>query len=115
MINADVLKPWSADLERVTSGRVDLEFLPKAVGNPAAQFDVGRDGLADFVVVIPSYTSGRFPALDMGEMPLLHSETAILGPAFYPIRPEQAIIMSSATPHAQQGGPPCWDSVSRSS
>jgi len=82
-INEEVLRPWGQEVERVTAGRVKLEFLPKAVGTPPTQFDVVRAGMADVGVVLPGYNPGRFPTLDMGEMPLLSSETAVLAPAFY--------------------------------
>lgn len=77
------MRPWGQEVERVTAGRVKLEFLPKAVGTPPTQFDVVRDGLADVGVILPGYNPGRFPALDLGEMPLLSSETALLAPTFY--------------------------------
>ncbi|MCL4745531.1 MAG: TRAP transporter substrate-binding protein [Burkholderiaceae bacterium] len=84
-INTKVIEPWAAEVKRVTSGRVTVEFLPKAVATPAAQFDVIRDGLADFGVVLAGYTPGRFPVLDLGELPLISSDVAQLAPAFYRI------------------------------
>jgi TRAP-type transport system periplasmic protein len=82
-INVEVIEPWSADVKRVTAGRVTIEFLPKAVAKPVAQFDVIRDGLADFGVILPGYTPGRFPLFDLGELPLISSNVAELAPAFY--------------------------------
>jgi TRAP-type C4-dicarboxylate transport system substrate-binding protein len=82
-INVEVLEPWAEDVKRVTAGRVTLEFLPKAVATPAAQFDVIHDGLADFGVILPGYTPGRFPLFDLGELPLISSDVAELAPAFY--------------------------------
>jgi TRAP-type C4-dicarboxylate transport system substrate-binding protein len=82
-MNVEVIEPWAAELKRVTEGRVTLEFLPKAVATPAAQFDVVRDGLADFGVILPGYTPGRFPLLDLGELPLISNDVAELAPAFY--------------------------------
>ncbi len=82
-INVEVLEPWAADVKRVTEGRVTLEFLPKAVATPAAQFDVIHDGLADFGVILPGYTPGRFPMFDLGELPLISSDVSELAPAFY--------------------------------
>src|SRR5690606_35882949 len=73
-VHEGLLRPWAAEVEKLTEGRVQIEFLPKAVGSPAAQFDVVRDGLADMGVILPGYTPGRFPLLDMGELPLLSSD-----------------------------------------
>lgn len=82
-IHEGVIRPWAAQVEEVTEGRVRVEFLPAAVGRPAEQFDVVMEGLADMGVILPGYTPGRFPLLDMGEMALLSSDAAVLGPAFY--------------------------------
>jgi len=64
-----VLLPFFADVAKVTDGRVKIDLLPKVVGSPQAQFDVVRDGLADMAYIVPSYTPGRFPLVEMGELP----------------------------------------------
>ncbi|WP_170311863.1 TRAP transporter substrate-binding protein [Sulfitobacter sabulilitoris] len=79
-----VLKAWIEDVEAATEGRVTVEYLPKTVQTPRDQFDVVVDGLADIVIVLPGYTPGRFPVLEIGELPLLVStDEATLAPAFY--------------------------------
>jgi TRAP-type transport system periplasmic protein len=82
-LNDAVLRPWMAEVERITEGRVTFNWLPTAVGTAAAQFDVVQDGLADMSLVLPGYTPGRFELIELGELPLLSSETAVLGPTFY--------------------------------
>jgi TRAP-type transport system periplasmic protein len=67
----DKILPWFRDIEKVTEGRVQVEMLPKTVGTAASQFNVVRDGLADMSFIIPSWQPGRFPLLEMGELPLL--------------------------------------------
>jgi TRAP-type transport system periplasmic protein len=37
-LNAAVLKPWMAEIETATEGRVKFNWLPKAVGKATAQF-----------------------------------------------------------------------------
>lgn len=64
-----VLIPYFAEVAKATEGRVKIELLPKVVGSPQAQFDVVRDGLADMAYIVPSYTPGRFPLVEMGELP----------------------------------------------
>lgn len=79
-----VLKEWITQVEAATEGRVTVEYLPKTVQSPREQFDVVVDGLADIVIVLPGYTPGRFPVLEIGELPLLVStDEATLAPAFY--------------------------------
>lgn len=84
-LNDAVLRPWMAEVEKVTEGRVTFNWLPKAVGRAPEQFDVVRDGLADMSLVLPGYTPGRFELIELGELPLLSSDVAKLGPAFYEI------------------------------
>ncbi|MGE0313443.1 MAG: TRAP transporter substrate-binding protein [Lautropia sp.] len=82
-LNDAVLKPWMAEVEKVTEGRVKFDWLPKAVGSAPAQFDTVRDGLADLSLVLPGYTPGRFELIELGELPLLSSDVSKLGPIFY--------------------------------
>ncbi|MDN5925629.1 MAG: TRAP transporter substrate-binding protein [Hyphomicrobiales bacterium] len=109
-VHVGLLRPWGEEVERVTDGRVKLEFLPKAVGKPAEQFDVVRDGLADMGVILPGYTPGRFPLLEIGELPLLSSDAAVIAPAFYriytkyleplqPLKGTHVITIFSTTPN----------------
>ncbi|MGE0232296.1 MAG: TRAP transporter substrate-binding protein [Flavobacteriaceae bacterium] len=70
-ITEKVVKPWIADVERVTEGRVKVEFLPKAVGTVPGQYDVIADGLADLSLIVPGYTPGRFPLVEGLELPFL--------------------------------------------
>jgi TRAP-type transport system periplasmic protein len=87
-LNDAVLRPWMEEIERITEGRVTFNWLPKAVGRAPEQFDVVRDGLADMSLVLPGYTPGRFELIELGELPLLSSNVATVGPAFYEIYAE---------------------------
>lgn len=82
-IEQEVMLPWAAEVEKVTQGRVRIEFLPKMVGTVTAQYDVVFDGLADMSVTIPGYTPGRFPAIELGELPLIVDDSRIGSSAFY--------------------------------
>jgi TRAP-type C4-dicarboxylate transport system substrate-binding protein len=109
-IHEGLIRPWISAVERVTEGRVTVEFLPQAVGKPAEQFDVVADGLADMGVILPGYTPGRFPLLELGELPLLSSDAAVIAPAFYrayteyleplnPLRDTHVLTIFSTTPN----------------
>ncbi len=77
------LAEWIGNVEAATDGRVTIEYLPATVGTPANQFDVAADGLADITLVLPGYTPGRFPLMEMGELPMLvETDQATLAPAF---------------------------------
>ncbi|TWG92810.1 TRAP-type C4-dicarboxylate transport system substrate-binding protein [Mesorhizobium sp. J18] len=114
-VHVGLINPWIEEVEKATEGRVKIEFLPKAVGNAAGQFDVVRDGLADMGVILPGYTPGRFPLLEIGELPLLSSDAAVIAPAFYrlyvkhleqlnPLKGTHVITIFSTTPNQVVSG-----------
>ena len=70
-MRVEVIEPWITEVEKVTQGRVKIETLPKVVGTVGAQFDVARDGQADLVVFVPSYTANRFDVLEVLQLPFM--------------------------------------------
>jgi TRAP-type C4-dicarboxylate transport system substrate-binding protein len=83
VLRVKVFEPWIADVEKVTSGRVKVEMLPKVVGTVAGQHDVVRDGLADVAVVVPSYSPGKFDLTEIVEVPFQGDRAEIVSPAFF--------------------------------
>ncbi len=84
------LAEWIANVEEATEGRVTVEYLPATVGAVRDQFDVARDGLADITLILPGYTPGRFPLMEMGELPLLvPTDQATVAPAFNRVYEEE--------------------------
>lgn len=81
--NSEAVVPWAAQVEKVTQGRVKVEFLPKVVGTPATQYEVARDGLADIVTVVPGYSPGRFDVVGLGELPMASADPTVGAPAYY--------------------------------
>lgn len=79
----EVFGPWAAEVDKATQGRVRVEFLPKMVGTVPAQYDAVLDGLADMAMVVPGYTPGRFPLIELGELPLIVDDSRIGAAAFY--------------------------------
>lgn len=77
-----VMMPWIEKVAEVTEGRVRIEVRAAAVGTPKEQADVVRDGLADMALVVPGYTPGRYPLLELSEMPLISVDAAAQAPAF---------------------------------
>lgn len=82
-MHTNVIVPFMADVQRVTEGRVRVEMLPKLVGTMPTQFDAVRDGLVDMGVFVPGSMAGRFPLIEVGELPLLEDEAAVAAPAVW--------------------------------
>lgn len=88
-LHQDVMVPWGAKIAEVTEGRVRLEVVPKVVGTMPTQFDVVRDGLADAAIFVPGQTPGRFPLIELVEMPLFEDDPVIMAPATHRVYEEQ--------------------------
>lgn len=74
--------PWMESVEQVTEGRVSVVSRAAGVGAPQDQLDAVRDGLVDVSLVVPGFNPGRFPLLEMGELPLLSSDAQELATIF---------------------------------
>lgn len=82
-MHTNAVAPFMADVERVTEGRVRVELLPKLVGTMPMQYDAVRDGLVDMAVFVPGATPGRFPLIEVAELPLLEDEAMVAAPAVW--------------------------------
>ena len=77
----EAIYPWFDKVAEVTEGRVVVEPRAAAVGTPAQQAEMVRDGLVDVSLIIPGYSPGRFPLLELGELGLTSDEIAKSAPA----------------------------------
>jgi TRAP-type transport system periplasmic protein len=68
-----MLRPWMEKVERESAGRIKFEGYPgMQLGGTAAQlYDQARDGVADVVWTLPGYSAGRFPRLEVFELPFM--------------------------------------------
>lgn len=81
-----VLHEFFADIERETEGRVRVELRAAMVGRSSAeQFDVVRDGITDLAMIVPGHTPGRFPLLEVAEMPFINSDHDATASSFYDV------------------------------
>jgi len=80
-----VIKPWIAEVERATEGRVKIEMLPKVVGTVPTQFEVIRDRLADVSLIVDGYSPGRFKLSGIVELPFLGSDSRATSVAYWRI------------------------------
>jgi TRAP-type C4-dicarboxylate transport system substrate-binding protein len=74
------LAPWARKVEAESSGKVRIDIFPSMQlgGAPAQLFDQARDGVADIVWTAPSLTPGRFPRIEMFELPFVPSRRALV-------------------------------------
>jgi TRAP-type C4-dicarboxylate transport system substrate-binding protein len=73
--NAQVLliQPWADKIIAASKGRIAVEIYPSMQlgGKPPHLFNQVKDGVADVVWTLPSYTPGRFPITDLFELPYI--------------------------------------------
>jgi TRAP-type transport system periplasmic protein len=74
------LAPWARKVEADSGGRIRIDIFPSMQlgGAPADLFDQARDGVADIVWAVPSLTPGRFPKIEMFELPFVPARRALV-------------------------------------
>jgi TRAP-type C4-dicarboxylate transport system substrate-binding protein len=67
-----MLKTWCDNITKDSNNRMTCQIYPSMQlgGTPAQLFDQARDGVADVVWTLPGYTAGRFPKMEVFELPL---------------------------------------------
>jgi TRAP-type C4-dicarboxylate transport system substrate-binding protein len=81
-ITATMLVPLCNDIDRVTSGRVKCNVLPKAPVAAPQTFDAVRDGLIDLSFTVHGYTPGRFVLTDAVEFPFMADTSEVMSVAY---------------------------------
>lgn len=69
----DFIAPWAKKIEAETGGRIKIEIYPamQLGGKPPQLYDQVRDGVVDIVWTLPGYTAGRFPTVEVFELPFM--------------------------------------------
>jgi TRAP-type C4-dicarboxylate transport system substrate-binding protein len=73
------LTPWARKVEKESGGRIRIDLFPSMqLGGTAAQlYDQARDGMADIVWTLPGLTPGRFPKIEVFELPFVANKHAV--------------------------------------
>jgi len=66
------IQQWADDIKKASNGTIaPTVFASEQLGKAFDHYDMARDGIADFTLVNPGYTPGRFPIIGAGELPFL--------------------------------------------
>jgi TRAP-type transport system periplasmic protein len=67
------IKPWCDKIAQDSGDKMKCQIYPSMQlgGTPPQLFDQVKDGLADIVWVLPGYTAGRFPLIEVFELPFM--------------------------------------------
>jgi TRAP-type C4-dicarboxylate transport system substrate-binding protein len=70
-----LLVPWCDKIAKESNNRMKCQVFPamQLGGTPPQLIDQAKDGVADIVWTLPGYTAGRFPMMEVFELPFMSS------------------------------------------
>ena len=79
-LHANFLVPWGRQIEEQSAGAIRIDIYPSMAlgGQPGELFDQARDGIVDIVWAMPSKTPGRFPKIELFELPFVPPRRALV-------------------------------------
>ena len=68
-----ILQPWCDKIAKESDNKLKCQIYPamQLGGNPAQLYDQAKDGVADIIWTVPSYSAGRFPIAEVFELPFM--------------------------------------------
>ncbi len=77
-VHRHFLVPWANKVRDESGGRLRIRIFPSMQlgGAPPQLYDQAKDGVADIVWTLPGYTPGRFPRVEVIELPFIAHKRA---------------------------------------
>ena len=84
-VPAQILDVWADKVEADSGGRIKIDRFPSMQlgGTPPQLIDQAIDGVADIIWTVAGYTPGRFPQLEVFELPFLSPDAEATSRAFW--------------------------------
>ena len=81
----DMHVPWMEKVEKESGGRIKFERYPamQAGGTPTQLFDQAKDGVVDVVWTLPGNSPGRFPRIEVFELPFIMTNAEATSKAYW--------------------------------
>ena len=78
-------KPWMDKVEKESAGRIKFEAYPamQLGGTPVQLYDQAKDGVVDVVWTLPGNTAGRFPRVEVFELPFIMNNAEATSKAYW--------------------------------
>ena len=78
-------KAWMEKVEKESAGRIKFEAYPamQLGGTPVQLYDQARDGVVDIVWTLPGNTAGRFPRIEVFELPFIMNNADATSKAYW--------------------------------
>lgn len=84
-VPAHVLDPWADKVEKDSGGRIRIERYPamQLGGKPPELIDQAIDGTVDIIWTVVGYTPGRFPRVEVFELPFMTTDAEATSRAYW--------------------------------
>ena len=78
-------KAWMDKVEKDSGGRIRFEAYPamQLGGTPVQLYDQAKDGVVDIVWTLPGNTAGRFPRIEVFELPFIMNNAEATSKAYW--------------------------------
>jgi TRAP-type C4-dicarboxylate transport system substrate-binding protein len=78
-------KPWMEKVEKESGGRIRFEGYPamQLGGTPVQLYDQVKDGVVDIIWTLPGNTAGRFPRVEVFELPFMMNHAEATSKAYW--------------------------------
>lgn len=80
------LEWWAQKVEKESGNRIKIKLFPSRQlgGKPSELYDQARKGFVDIIYSLPGYTPGRFPRLEVVELPFISGYSPkVMAPAIW--------------------------------
>jgi TRAP-type C4-dicarboxylate transport system substrate-binding protein len=88
-----VITPWCEKVAAESKGRIRCQMLPamSGGGTPPQLVDRVKDGVDDLVITLPGYTAGRFPMMEVFELPFMTNSAEVAAAAAWDYLQKHAV------------------------
>ncbi len=84
-INAQMIEPWCKRVEAESAGSLKCQIYPSMQlgGTPPQLYDQVKDGVVDVVFAVPGFSAGRFPSVEVFELPFMMKDAQATSKALW--------------------------------
>jgi TRAP-type C4-dicarboxylate transport system substrate-binding protein len=83
--HAEFIVPWCEKIEKESDGDLKCQIYPamQLGGSPTQLYDQAKDGVVDITWTVPGYSAGRFPSIEVFELPFMMKDAEATSKALW--------------------------------
>jgi TRAP-type C4-dicarboxylate transport system substrate-binding protein len=83
--HAEFIVPWCEKIEKESNGDLKCQIYPamQLGGSPTQLYDQAKDGVVDIMWTVPGYSAGRFPSIEVFELPFMMKDAEATSKALW--------------------------------